>query len=99
MVLGIHKTKGEIGPNIKMSIFLSISHRFTPDMVVQQGFRKCYMMVVNDHLLSPQKKKIDHSLPLPYRRNTYNIHQFRRTLRGSHAKLQDDVAQKNHTAT
>ena len=57
---------------------------------------KCYMMIANDQLFVPQKKKIHHSLPLPYKRNTYTIHQIRRTLRGSHAQLQDVAAQKNH---
>ena len=32
--------------------------------------RKCYMMIANDQLLGPHKKKIDHSLHLPYKRNT-----------------------------
>ena len=45
---------------------------------------KCDMMIANDQPLGPQKKKNDHSPPLPYRRNTYNIHHFRKTLRGSH---------------
>ena len=49
---------------------------------------KCFMMIENYQPLDPKKMKIDHSLPLPYRRNTH-IHQFRRTLRGSHAQLQD----------
>ena len=48
---------------------------------------KFYMMIENDQLFGPQKKKIDHSLPLPYIRNTYNIHHIRRTLRGSHAQI------------
>ena len=55
---------------------------------------KCYMMIVNDQPLGPKKNKIDHSSALPYRRNT-QVHQFRRTLRGSHAQLQEAVAQKN----
>ena len=57
---------------------------------------KCYMMVANDQLFGPQKKKNDLSLHLPYRRNTYHIHQIIRTMRVSHAHLQDVVAQKNH---
>ena len=59
--------------------------------------RKFYVMIVNDQPLGPQKKKIVYSPPLPSRRNT-QIHQFRRALRGSHAQLQNVVAQKNHTA-
>ena len=31
---------------------------------------KCYMMRASDQPLGPQKKKIDHSPPLPSRRNT-----------------------------
>ena len=57
---------------------------------------KCYLMIENDHSLGPQKKKFDHSFPLPARRNTYYIHQIRRKLIGSHVQLQDVVAQKNH---
>ena len=40
---------------------------------------KCYMMIANDQPFDPQKKKIGHSLPLPYRINTH-IHQSIRTL-------------------
>ena len=58
---------------------------------------KFYKMIENDQLFGPQKKKIDHSLPLPYIRNTH-IHHFIRTLRGSHAQLQDVAAHKNYTS-
>ena len=47
----------------------------------------------NDQPLGSQKKKIDYSPPLPSRRKA-QIHQFRRTLRGSHAQLQDAAAKK-----
>ena len=45
---------------------------------------KCCMMIANYQPLGPQKKKIDHSPPLPSRRNT-QIYQLRRTLSGSYA--------------
>ena len=55
--------------------------------------------LVNDQQFGPLKNKIDHSIPPPEIRNTKNIHQIGRKLRGSHAQSQNVAAQKNQDTT
>ena len=69
--------------HVSLSLSLSLTYSL-PTKWFNKVLGKCYMMIANDQLLGPQKKKLDHSLTLPSRRNT-QINQFRKTLRGSHA--------------